>query len=65
MVAQDPEQSKNAFINTALDTTKLSFGLGIFGVRIMGLWLTNPGGNHEVAGSVLALAQWGNDPALL
>ena len=26
-------------------------------------WLTNPTGNHEVAGSVPALAQWVNDPA--
>jgi len=27
-------------------------------------WLTNPTRNHEVAGSVPALAQWVNDPAL-
>jgi len=27
-------------------------------------WLTNPTRNHEVAGSVPALAEWVNDQAL-
>ena len=31
----------------------------------MAKWLTNPTRNHEVAGSVPALAQWVNDPTLL
>ena len=35
------------------------------GVPVVVQWLTNPTGNREVAGLVLALAQWGNDPALL
>ena len=34
------------------------------GVPIVVQWLTNPTRNHEVAGSVPALAQWVNDPAL-
>ena len=34
------------------------------GVPVVVQWLTNPTGNHEVAGSVPALAQWVNDPAL-
>ena len=31
----------------------------------MAQWLTNPTRNHEVAGSVPALAQWIGDPLLL
>ena len=34
------------------------------GVPVVAQWLTNPTRNHEVEGSVLALAQWVNDPPL-
>ena len=34
------------------------------GVPVVAQWLTNPTRNHEVAGSVPALAHWVNDPAL-
>ena len=34
------------------------------GVPVVAQWLTNPTRNHEVVGSIPALAQWVNDPVL-
>ena len=34
------------------------------GVPVVAQWLTNPTRNYEVVGSVPALAEWVNDPAL-
>ena len=37
----------------------------LIGDPVVEQWLTNPTRNHEVAGSVPALVQWVNVPALL
>ena len=38
--------------------------LGWGGVHVVAQWLTNPTRNHEVVGSIPALAQWVDDLAL-
>ena len=44
---------------------KMCTRIFIAGVPVVAPWLTNPTKNHEVAGSIPALAQWVNNPALL
>ena len=43
---------------------KNGFKKHYWGVPVVAQWLTNLTRNHEVAGSVPALAQWVKDPAL-
>ena len=42
-----------------------SFNSNVFRVPVVAQWLTNPTRNHEVSGSIPALAQGVQDPALL
>ena len=56
-----PESSPMLFLQYL---SILSLEVGGGGVPVVAQGLTNPTRNHEVAGSVPALAQWVNDPAL-
>ena len=44
--------------------TLLSHKKDKIGVPVVAQWLTNPTRNHEVEGSIPALAQWVNDTVL-
>ena len=55
------QRKKLPYCTSTILQQKTSWKLG---VPIVAQWLTNPTRNHEVAGSVPALAQWVNDPEL-
>ena len=56
------------FWNQATEGAEWRWGLWskirAWGVPVVAQWLTNPTRNHEVSGSVPALAQWVKDLAL-
>uniref|UniRef100_A0A8D0VFX9 Uncharacterized protein n=2 Tax=Sus scrofa TaxID=9823 RepID=A0A8D0VFX9_PIG len=49
---------------TQINKIRSEKGEVTMGVPVVEQWLTNPIRNHEVAGSIPALAQWVNDLAL-
>ena len=62
-IAKDILKKKNGAGGIRLPDFRLYYKETV-GVPIVAQWLTNPTRNHEVAGSIPALAQWVNDPAL-
>ena len=65
-VAKDAQiaDSRNKEFTLAILYMSKNFKNYEHGVPVVAQWLTNLTRNNEVAGSVPALAQWVNDPAL-
>ena len=61
---KDSTQKLLELINKFSKVAGYKINLQKSGVPVVAQWLTNPTRNHEVAGSVPALAQWVNDLAL-
>ena len=55
---------KRNFVFTWQTNLLVFIEINHYGVPVVVQWLTNPTRNHEVAGSIPALAQWVNYPAL-
>ena len=65
----DKSETKYSLFSTLQSRNNSEIYLGKYlqespGVPVVAQWLTNPTRNHEVVGSVPALAQWVNYPAL-
>ena len=63
-LAWEPPCAAGTTLKRKKDKKKNHFKISKAGVPVVVQWLTNLTRNHEVAGSIPALAQWVNDPAL-